>query len=227
MLLEPILRSENSGLRREPERELIINDPVVARLIDRVGAFVLILFFLPLMLLVAAGIAFASPGPILFRQKRIGRGGMLFDCYKFRTMVIDADKQIAHLLATDPRARLEWERDHKLKNDPRIHALGWFLRKSSLDELPQLFNILRGEMSLVGPRPIVEGEIERYGRYFAHYCAVRPGLTGLWQINGRNDVSYRRRVALDVIYVRQGTVGHYLLILVMTLPKVLLARGSY
>lgn len=227
MLLEPILRSENSGSRRELERELIVNDPVIAQLIDRIGALALILFFLPLMLLVAIGIAYASPGPIFFKQKRIGRGGVLFDCYKFRTMVIDADQQIAHLLATDARARMEWERDHKLRNDPRIHALGWFLRKSSLDELPQLFNILRGEMSLVGPRPIVEGEIQRYGRYFVHYCAVRPGLTGLWQINGRNDVSYRRRVALDVIYVRQGTVGHYLRILVMTLPTVLLARGCY
>lgn len=227
MQFERVRRTEYSAPRVESARELIVNDPMAAKLIDRIGAFVLLAFFLPLMLIVAVGISITNPGPVFFKQKRIGRGGILFECYKFRTMVVDADKRLAHLLATDARARMDWLRDHKLKNDPRIHALGWFLRKSSLDELPQLFNILRGEMSLVGPRPIVEGEIERYGRYFGHYCAVRPGLTGLWQINGRNDVSYRRRVALDVIYVRRGTVGHYLRILAMTLPTVLFARGCY
>ena len=131
------------------------------------------------------------------------------------------------LEASDPIARLEWEKDHKLRNDPRITRLGSFLRKSSLDELPQLFNVLRGEMSLVGPRPIVDAEVVRYGRYFADYCSVRPGITGLWQISGRNDVSYRRRVALDVAFARARSRSLYVRILAGTVPSVLVRRGSY
>lgn len=222
-----VIRQPSLAISRKYSRDLIANDPFLAQLLDRIGAAALILFFLPLMILVALGVYFASPGPVLFKQKRIGRGGQLFTCYKFRTMVVDAEVQLKKLLDTDPQARFEWARDQKLRNDPRIHSLGNFLRKSSLDELPQLFNILVGDMSLVGPRPIVLGEAERYGRYFDHYCAVRPGLTGLWQISGRNDVSYRRRVAFDVIYVRRGTVASNLRILILTLPCVLASRGCY
>ncbi len=209
------------------KRDLIVNDPVMAQAIDRVGALFVLILAMPLMLLVALAIMIASPGPVLFKQKRIGRGGKLFDCYKFRTMEVDAERRLEALLASSAKARLEWARDQKLKDDPRIHMLGNFLRKSSLDELPQLFNVLRGEMSLVGPRPIVEAEAERYGRYFSHYCAVRPGITGLWQISGRNDVHYRRRVAFDVVYVRKGRVGDNIRILAMTVPAVLGAKGSY
>ena len=208
-------------------RDLIVNDPLVAQVIDRVGAAALLIACLPLMILIALVIKIASPGPVLFRHERIGHRGRTFDCFKFRTMVRDADRKLDEHLASDTAARLEWARDRKLRKDPRVFPLGAFLRRSSLDELPQLINVLRGEMSLVGPRPIVEAEIERYGRYFGHYCAVRPGITGLWQINGRNDACYRRRVAFDVVYVRHGRVGDNIRILAMTVPSVLGAKGSY
>ncbi|MEM7688747.1 MAG: sugar transferase [Pseudomonadota bacterium] len=208
-------------------RDLIANDPLAARLLDRVGAFLLIIVFLPFMAVIAAGIAMSSRGPIFFKQQRIGRDGRLFWCYKFRTMDTNADAQLKALLEQCSQSRSEWDRDRKLKDDPRVFAFGRFLRRSSLDELPQLFNILRGEMSLVGPRPIVESEAEMYGRYIVYYCAVRPGLTGLWQVSGRNDTSYRRRVALDVVYARQGRVGDNIGILMKTVPAVLVAKGSY
>ena len=206
---------------------MIVDDPIAAQLLDRVGSLLLLIVLLPLMAIIALVVFISSPGPVLFRQTRIGRGGAKFTCYKFRSMASDADERLRKLLASDPEARLEWERDQKLRNDPRIYPFGRFLRKSSLDELPQLFNVLRGEMSLVGPRPIVEAEIVRYGRYFGHYCSVRPGITGLWQISGRNDCHYRRRIAFDVIYVRKGRVGDNLRILAMTVPIVLNSKGSY
>jgi lipopolysaccharide/colanic/teichoic acid biosynthesis glycosyltransferase len=142
-------------------------------------------------------------------------------------MLVDSDARLRQLLAESPEARAEWERDHKLRNDPRITALGSFLRRSSLDELPQLFNVLTGEMSLVGPRPIVTAEVKRYGRRFGHYCSVRPGITGLWQVSGRNDVSYRRRVAIDTCYAQRQSLALDLRILVATIPSVLLRKGSY
>ena len=206
---------------------LIVDDPLESRLLDVLGAAALLILFAPFMVLIALAIYIATPGPIFFAQTRIGRDGKLFECYKFRTMAVDAEARLANLLATDPAARLEWGRDHKLRNDPRIVGIGRFLRKSSLDELPQLWNVLRGEMSLVGPRPIVSGELPRYGKYIVYYMAVRPGLTGLWQINGRNDVSYRRRVAYDVIYARKSRTGDNLRILLMTVPSVVASRGSY
>jgi exopolysaccharide production protein ExoY len=199
----------------------------LCRFFDLAIALAILVFIAPLMLLIAAMIKAQDGGPALFRQSRIGQGGETFKCLKFRTMVTDAEARLNALLARDPDARREWELDHKLRKDPRITALGAFLRKSSLDELPQLFNVLKGEMSLVGPRPIVTAEIPRYGRWFAHYCAVRPGVTGLWQVNGRNDVSYRRRVALDVLYARTVGVRRYVQIMAATVPAVLLRSGSY
>lgn len=204
-----------------------IAHPRQKRFVDMAGALVLMIFFAPVMILVALAVFIADPGPIFFRQKRIGFDGQLFDCYKFRTMATDAEARLEALLASDPEARAEWDRDHKLRDDPRVTGIGRFLRKSSLDELPQLWSVLKGDMSLVGPRPIVEKEAVRYGRYLKHYCAVRPGLTGLWQISGRNDVSYRRRVAYDVLYVRTSGVYDNLRILVLTVPSVLASRGSY
>ncbi|MFZ5667766.1 MAG: sugar transferase [Pseudomonadota bacterium] len=210
-----------------PRSRLVAADPPEVRTLDAIGAVLLLILFGPLMVLVAIGVFVSDPGPVVFRQKRIGRGGHQFDCLKFRTMTVDAEDRLAHLLANDPIARAEWDRDQKLRKDPRIVGIGHFLRKSSLDELPQLFNVLRGEMSLVGPRPIVAEEIGRYGRYFSHYCAVRPGITGLWQISGRNDVDYRRRVAFDVIYARKGTAMANVKILLLTVPSVVASRGSY
>lgn len=203
------------------------NPSTLSRFIDVVGALVLIVCFAPLMLLIAASIYLSDPGPLVFKQRRIGRGGKLFKCLKFRTMAVDAEERLVALLETDPAARAEWDRDHKLKDDPRIVGIGRFLRKSSLDELPQLFNVLFGDMSLVGPRPIVPDEARRYGRYLKQYCQVRPGLTGLWQISGRNDVTYRRRVAFDVVYVRNSTTAFNMRILALTVPCVLLSKGSY
>jgi lipopolysaccharide/colanic/teichoic acid biosynthesis glycosyltransferase len=194
---------------------------------DVVAALIALVFFLPLMLVIALLIYASDPGPVLFAHRRVGKGGRHFRCLKFRSMAVDAEARLAELLANDPAARAEWSRDHKLKRDPRITTVGSFLRKSSLDELPQLFNVLRGEMGLVGPRPIVDAEVDRYGRYFSHYCSVRPGITGLWQISGRNDVSYRRRVAFDVAYSRSRSALMDAKILALTIPSVVFARGSY
>jgi len=202
-------------------------DTMAIRLLDIAIAALLLLFLAPLMLLVAALIYITDPGPIFFAHRRLGRDGRTFPCLKFRSMVVDAEQRLKHLLATSAEARDEWARDFKLRRDPRITPIGNFLRKTSLDELPQFINVLRGEMSIVGPRPIVEGEIERYGRYFADYSRVKPGITGLWQVSGRNNVHYRRRVALDVSYARNKCLGLDLRILAMTIPAVLLAKGSY
>lgn len=200
---------------------------IATRALDIVVALLSILFLLPLLILVSIAVFVSDPGPVLFKQSRLGHRGRYFPCYKFRTMVRDADARLTELLLTDPEARAQWDRDHKLKDDPRIIGIGRFLRKSSIDELPQFFNVLKGEMSLVGPRPIVEKEKARYGRYITHYCSVKPGITGLWQISGRNDTTYRRRVALDVAYSRSKSLKLDIRILLNTIPSVLLAKGSY
>ncbi len=202
-------------------------DDALVRAFDIVVSLILIVAVAPLLALVALVIYASDPGPVMFGHVRIGRGGRRFRCLKFRSMVTDAQERLNALLMSDPIAAAEWARDHKLKNDPRITPIGSFLRQSSLDELPQLFNVLRGEMSLVGPRPIVTEEVSKYRRYFRSYCEVRPGITGLWQISGRNDVSYRRRVAMDVAYVRSHSVKLNLRILLMTIPSVLKSQGSY
>jgi len=189
--------------------------------------FAIRLVLLPLLLGVALCIYAQDGGPVVFAHRRIGRNGRYFHCLKFRSMAVDAQERLAQLLAADPAARAEWEKDHKLRNDPRVTKLGAFLRKTSLDELPQLINVLRGEMSLVGPRPIVDGEVEKYGSRFSRYCAVKPGITGLWQVSGRNDTSYRTRVALDCLYARRRNLGLDAYILAATVPAVLTRRGSY
>ncbi|MCI3132729.1 sugar transferase [Phenylobacterium aquaticum] len=190
-------------------------------------ATVVLVFVTPLMLAVAIGIKLQDGGPILFGHQRIGFGGRSFRCWKFRSMVVDAESRLQALLVKDPAAKAEWEADHKLRMDPRVTAFGRFLRVSSLDELPQLLNVIAGEMSLVGPRPIVSAEVARYGRWFKAYTSVRPGITGLWQISGRNDVSYRQRVAMDVLFARKRSVGQYIRILLGTVPAVLSRSGSY
>ncbi|MEM6415630.1 MAG: sugar transferase [Pseudomonadota bacterium] len=197
------------------------------RKIDVVLSAIALVFFFPLMALLAVLIKLTSPGPAVFSQSRIGFGGRQFKCYKFRTMVNDADEQLAKLLATCPAAQQEWKKDQKLRNDPRITKIGIWLRKLSLDELPQLFNILKGDMSIVGPRPIIEDECQKYGTYFLHYCSVKPGLTGLWQVSGRNNLSYDKRVELDATYAREQSLALDCKIIWMTLPAVLLSRGSY
>ena len=201
--------------------------------VDKLRAFNIILslavliFAAPLMVCIAAVIWLQDGGPVFYGHVRIGQGGRRFHCLKFRSMVMNAEQALQSVLETDPVALAEWVKDHKLRNDPRITPIGHFLRRLSLDELPQLINVLRGDMELVGPRPIVESEIEKYGRYFQAYCSVRPGITGLWQISGRNDVTYRQRVALDVIYTQQKTPMMDLYILAATIPAVLMSKGSY
>lgn len=198
-----------------------------SRVFDIVISLAMLIFFAPLMIAAALAIKLQDGGPVLFGQLRYGRRGEMFRCWKFRSMVVNAEARLASVLANDPAARAEWAADQKLRRDPRVTLLGRFLRASSIDELPQLLNVLAGEMSLVGPRPIVKAEAERYGRAFRHYCKVRPGITGLWQISGRNDVDYRRRIAFDVIFARKRSLKMYLGILVATVPAVLLRKGSY
>jgi exopolysaccharide production protein ExoY len=197
----------------------------VKRALDIVGALVLALLFSPLMIL--ASIVLARTGSVLYRHRRVGAGGKMFECLKFRTMVPDADRLLHELLAQDDNLMAEWLHHHKLRHDPRVTPIGRFLRRTSLDELPQLWNVLRGEMSLVGPRPVIREELLRYGRASATYLAVRPGITGLWQTMGRNDTNYRRRVTRDVYYVRNQTVLLDMYILAKTVRVVLAGDGAY
>ena len=202
-------------------------DRVRQRVLDFSLTVPLLIVLAPILGLIALAVWINDGGPAFYGQMRIGRHGRSFRCWKFRSMVTDSDAVLARVLANSPEARAEWARDHKLKADPRITWVGRLLRSSSLDELPQLWNVLRGEMSLVGPRPIVVAEVGRYGARFHDYCTCRPGITGLWQVSGRNDTSYRRRVAIDAVYARRASLGLDIAILARTVPAVLLRRGSY
>ena len=197
------------------------------RVFDIAVAMLAIIAFFPLLVMVACAIRASGPGPVIFIQRRVGHAGGLFPCLKFRSMVINSQEVLDRLLAECPRARAEWARDQKLRSDPRITPVGALLRKSSLDELPQLFNVLFGHMSIVGPRPIVEAEIARYGSRFDAYCSVRPGLTGLWQVSGRNEVSYEARVRLDARYAQRKSLFYDMAICLRTVPAVLGSRGCY
>ncbi len=196
------------------------------RILDIVVAGAALLFVAPLILGIALLIRLQDGSRAFYSQKRFGLNGETFNCFKLRSMVPDAREQLEYLLATDPAARAEWDETQKLTNDPRITALGNFIRKTSIDELPQLYNVLRGDMSLVGPRPIVESEIARYGESFRHYCSVRPGITGLWQVSGRSDTTYPERVATDVEYVRSRSFWGDIKIMLMTVPAVLISKGA-
>ena len=196
------------------------------RAFDVVASIALIVLFGPLLLLIALAVR-CDGGPALFGHRRIGAAGTSFRCWKFRSMVLDSEAVLAQTLASDPVARAEWDKDFKLRQDPRVTPLGAFLRKSSLDELPQLFNVLKGEMSLVGPRPIVAAEVERYGQAMEEYRACKPGITGLWQVSGRNDVDYAERVELDRRYAWSWSLKGDLVILVRTLGVVARRSGAY
>ena len=200
---------------------------VTKRSLDLALVTLSLLLFSWLFAALALVIMATSRGPVFYGQTRIGRGGREFMAWKFRSMVKDADAQLNTYLEVHPELREEWERDHKLKDDPRVTWIGRLLRRTSLDELPQLWNILRGDMSLVGPRPIVQDEVAKYGERFALFCKVRPGLSGLWQVSGRNDTTYAERVALDCYYVRNWSVWLDLVILARTVRVVLLGKGAY
>ncbi len=194
--------------------------------VNRAGAAVLLVLLSPVMLAIAWRIWREDGAPVLFAHWRVGQKGRLFRCLKFRSMVRRADLVLAELLERDPAAKEEWTRDHKLRNDPRVLSIGYFLRHSSLDELPQLFNVLRGEMHLVGPRPVVVQEIPRYGEHKRHYFAVKPGMTGLWQVSGRNNLTYAQRVALDARYVETRSLWMDLRILARTVNVLLTRDGA-
>ncbi|MBY4710945.1 sugar transferase [Burkholderia cepacia] len=199
---------------------------MVKRGFDLVGASLLLLLLAPVLL----GIAWTvrrDGGPAIFGHERVGRNGRRFKCLKFRSMVTNADAVLKALLERDADARAEWDREFKLKNDVRITPIGRLLRKTSLDELPQLLNVLKGDMSLVGPRPIVEAELERYGTDVRYYLMAKPGMTGLWQVSGRNDTDYSTRVSLDVSYVREWSLRRDIGILFRTINVVVRGSGAY
>ncbi len=197
------------------------------RSIDIIGAVLGIVVFSPLLILCTGLVALTSPGPILFSHHRIGYKGRTFGCLKFRTMLCDAQSILHEHLAADPNARAEWEACHKLTYDPRITVIGRALRKTSLDELPQLFNVLIGDMSMVGPRPIVAEEAIRYGDKFGYYLRARPGLTGLWQVTGRNTTTYAERVEYDVDYVKTWSVATDVKLILRTVPHLMGTDGAY
>lgn len=196
------------------------------RVFDIVFSLLLLLFLLPAFVLIAAALLLVDGRPIIFRHERVGRGGRAFPCLKFRSMRKDADKLLADLLERDPERRLEWEESQKLKCDPRIHWLGRLLRITSLDELPQLFNILAGDMSIVGPRPIVTEELDRYGPYAYCYLGMTPGLTGLWQVSRCPQTTYEERVQFDVDYYNACSMRTDLTIIVKTIVVVLFAQNE-
>jgi Undecaprenyl-phosphate galactose phosphotransferase WbaP len=205
-------------------------DPWAQRLkraLDLVGVVAGGLLISPLLLIIAILIKLDSPGPVFYGHQRMGAGDEHFTCFKFRTMHPGAERLLNEYMQGNPDLQAEWERNHKLRDDPRVTRVGRFLRKTSLDELPQLWNVLRGEMSLVGPRPIVDAEIPKYGRDYALYRRIRPGMSGFWQVSGRSNMDYNERVAIDAYYVRNWSVWLDIIILARTVKIVLLSRGAY
>lgn len=201
--------------------------PAIKRAMDVLIAGAMLVMLAPVFLILALLVR-ADGGAAFFAHRRVGRDGEAFGCLKFRSMVLDSQERLDALLASDPAARAEWDATRKLKNDPRVTKIGRFLRATSLDELPQLLNVLRGEMSLVGPRPVIQSELDRfYGAAAMHYMSVRPGITGLWQVSGRSDTSYAQRVALDMAYVARLSVWQDIRILLRTPVAVLSRRGAH
>ncbi len=199
---------------------------MLKRTVDIVFALSGIVILAPLLIICFAVTALTSPGPALFRHRRVGFNGRHFECLKFRTMVTDAPERLRKLLESDPSAAAEWATNRKLRNDPRITAIGAILRKSSLDELPQLFNVLRGDMSIVGPRPVTDEELERYASSVGAYLSCRPGITGLWQVSGRSTTTYNKRVACDTFYARNWSLALDAKIMAVTIPALLVSDNA-
>jgi len=201
------------------------------RVLKRTMDIFLVLAASPLILLVvgivAAIVALSSPGPIFYSHRRIRKNGAFFSMWKFRTMCLNSAEILEEYLAANPQARAEWNKAHKLRHDPRITPVGAFLRKYSLDEIPQFWNVLMGQMTLVGPRPIVAAEVEKYADNFGCYCRVKPGLTGLWQVSGRSTIDYPERVALDCDYVDRWSLHRDFIILLKTFSTVISQDGAY
>ena len=225
-----VISKEPSSL---PAVEIIRNQSRYGRTLKRIGdiifSFVVLTLGSPIFILIGILVKLSSPGSVFYIQKRVGRNYREFGCIKFRTMYKDADDLLPNLLEKYPLMRKEFEKDFKLRQDPRITKLGRFLRRSSLDELPQFFNVLKGEMSVVGPRPIVNNEIIKYSLFMEEVISVRPGLTGLWQVSGRNNLSYKKRVELDLLYARNRNFLLDLEIIILTLGVLLfpMDRGAF
>jgi lipopolysaccharide/colanic/teichoic acid biosynthesis glycosyltransferase len=198
-------------------------DEMLKNVMDYTVTVIGLVLISPILLLLALIVRLDSPGPVIYRRRVMGRHGTQFDAFKFRTMVVNGDK----ILNAHPDLKALWEHDQKLENDPRVTRSGNWLRKLSLDELPQLFNVLRGEMSLVGPRMIAPVEVARYGKDADQVFAVKPGITGLWQVSGRSNLSYQDRARLDLEYVHTRSIGMDIKLLVMTIPVVILKRGAF
>ncbi|WP_235862872.1 undecaprenyl-phosphate galactose phosphotransferase WbaP [Vibrio ruber] len=198
----------------------------IKRLFDIVGSATLLVLLAPFFLFIAWRIS-RDGGSVTYGHERIGLDGKKFNCLKFRSMVMNSQELLDELLATDPEAKAEWEQWFKLKNDPRITSIGRFLRETSLDELPQLWNVLKGEMSLVGPRPVIDEELERYGDDVDYYLCAKPGISGLWQVSGRSDIDYNTRVYLDCWYVKNWSLWNDIVILFKTVNVVLRRDGAY
>lgn len=198
----------------------------IKRVFDVLAAAMIVVFISPIFVLVALTVKMTDGGSILYSHKRVGKNGRQFGCLKFRTMVPNGNQVLAAYLSDNPDAATEWTMMRKLRHDPRVTAIGRILRKSSLDEIPQLFNVLRGDMSLVGPRPVMAEELVHYGHNVPHYFQVRPGLTGLWQVSGRSNLSYDQRVEFDCQYVRNWSFGGDIALLLRTIPVVCFGKGS-
>ncbi|MCE2982056.1 MAG: sugar transferase [Parachlamydia sp.] len=201
----------------------------IKRTFDIIFSLLCLILGLPLFILIALLIFCTSPGKVFFAHERIGRGGKPFRCYKFRSMYPDADKRLKDILDNDPLIRKEWEASYKLKKDPRIIPIGALLRKTSLDELPQFWNVLKGDLSIVGPRPVIKAEVEQHFGVKAYkILSIRPGLTGLWQVSGRSDIaSYQKRVELDEYYVDHRSLSLDLKLIAKTVPAMLFSKGAY
>ncbi len=211
----------------ELRNQILLRGPrLLKKVFELAASFVAILLALPVFLLLALGVKLTSPGPVIYRAKRLGRNGVPFEAFKFRTMEVNADDNLEQILAENPKMAKEWEKTYKLTNDPRVTWFGRILRRTSLDELPQLFNVLRGEMALIGPRPIVQDEVSYYGEHYQLVASVTPGLTGLWQISGRSDTNYEQRVIFDTYYIMNWSIWLDFYILEYTVWETLTGRGA-
>lgn len=208
--------------------EFPIKHNAFKRLFDIIFSVMILILTAPMMVLIALMVRFSSKGKIVYAHERVGRGGKSFRCFKFRTMYADADSRLKDILESCPQLKQEWEQTHKLKNDPRVTKIGKFLRKTSLDEFPQFWNVLKGDLSVVGPRPVVHHEITKHlGPKASKILSIRPGLTGLWQISGRSDVSYANRIKMDEQYVDSHSILLDLKIIAKTIPSMFFSKGAY
>jgi Undecaprenyl-phosphate galactose phosphotransferase WbaP len=200
---------------------------VVKRGLDIMAVLVAAPVLIPIIFVVACVVVLGSPGPVFYSHRRIRHDGAFFSMWKFRTMCVNSAEVLEDYLSRHPEARSEWSKTHKLRDDPRVTPIGRLLRRYSVDELPQVWNVFTGKMSLVGPRPIVAAEVEKYNDSFSYYCRVKPGLTGLWQVSGRSKLTYDQRVALDREYVDNWSLSRDLKIVLKTIPTVLNQDGAY